>query len=320
MRKTLSLALVGATILASAACASADGAGRLAAISPDTETDPPSAGNPDLALTGSRPLPRFRLKKAMHHVRRLAARIGVRVRATRGERRGITYTKNRLRDLGYNTDIQKFSVDSRRSRNVVAWWPGSDTHPLVVGAHIDSVPRSPGANDNASGVAVMLEMARIFADRRQGQWLRFVGFGSEEYGRDGRHHVGSAVYVRRLRERAIERSPGMISIDMIADGRPLITGTAGIGPPRVARAIHRKLDRAGFAVDYRVTCDCSDNGPFERAGIPAAFVWSGLEPNYHDPSDTPRRLKKQDLRRTGKAMRTFLRQVDRGMIRYLRGV
>ncbi len=316
-----------ALAVASFACASDRAAGRAEArlalpMGPagGSEANLASTQEPDLAITGSQRLGRFKLKKAMHHVRRLAARIGVRVRATRGERRGTTYTKNRLRDLGYSTDIQKFSVDGRRSRNVVAWWPGSDKHPLVVGAHIDSVPRSPGANDNASGVAVMLEMARIFADRRQGQWLRFVGFGSEEYGRDGRHHVGSEIYVRRLRPRAKDRAPGMISIDMIADGRPLITGTAGIGPPRVARAIHRKLDRPDFAVDYRVTCDCSDNGPFERAGIPAAFVWSGFEPNYHDPSDTPRRLKKRDLRRTGKAMRVFLREVDRGMIRYFRGV
>lgn len=108
----------------------------------------------------------------------------------------------------------------------------------------------------------------------------------------------------------------MVSIDMIADGRPLIVGTTGIAPERVARTLYRKLDQAGFAVDYEITCDCSDNGPFERAGIPGSFMWSGYEPNYHDDSDTVRNMKPKDLVRSGRAARVFLKDVDGGMISY----
>ena len=106
----------------------------------------------------------FHADRAMRHVRRLAGRIGVRLRATRGERRGASYVAKKLRAYGYRVRVPTFSVDGRTSRNVVARWPGSRRRAIVIGAHIDSVRGSPGANDNASGVAVMLELARVFAD------------------------------------------------------------------------------------------------------------------------------------------------------------
>jgi hypothetical protein len=110
----------------------------------------------------------------------------------------------------------------------------------------------------------------------------------------------------------------MMSIDMIADGRPLIVGTAGIGPERVARTTYRKIKDAGIGARYDITCDCSDNGPFERAGIPSVFLWSGYEPNYHDPSDTVRNMKPRDMKRTGRAVRVFAKDIDRGMLDYFR--
>ena len=270
------------------------------------------------AASGGRELGRFDNGRAMHHVRVLAGKIGVRVRATRGERRGISYVADKLRAYGYRVRVQKYKVDGGTSHNVVARWPGGYSHPMVVGGHVDTVRSSPGANDNASGIAVLLENARLFAGTRQARWLRFVGFGSEEYGSNGLHHVGSSVYVKRLNARQIRRLPGMVSVDMVADGWPLITGTAGIGPPRVARTLYRILDKTKIAVDYQTTCDCSDNGPFERAGIPAAFVWSGFEPNYHDDSDRVRNMRRKHLRRSGRAVRLFLKKIDRDMIRFFR--
>jgi hypothetical protein len=263
-------------------------------------------------------LPSFSRHRAMTHVRKLAGRIGPRVRATRRERRAAGYIARRFEDLGYRVTVRNFPVDGGKSRNVVAEWPGSVRYPLVVGAHMDTVPRSPGANDNASGVAVVLETARLVAGRSQAEWVKFVAFGSEEYGRDGRHHVGSQVYVNRLSKRARRQTPGMISVDMVADGRPLIVATAGIGPTNVARAVYRKIRKAHIRARYRTTCDCSDNGPFERAGIPGTFLWSGWEPNYHSPSDRVRNMSPRDLRRTGRAVRAVVDDLRRRLIRRLR--
>jgi Zn-dependent M28 family amino/carboxypeptidase len=251
----------------------------------------------------------------MGHVRELAKKVGVRLRATAGERKGAKYIAAEFADLGYEVTMQKFSVDGAKSRNVRARWPGIIKHPFVVGGHMDSVAGSPGANDNASGVAVVLEMARIFAGTEQAGLVEFVAFGAEEYGTDGTHHVGSQKFVKRLGKKGRKRSPGMVSVDMIADGKPLIIGTAGIGPKVVAKTVFNKIKKkTSIGVEYRTTCDCSDNGPFERAGIPGAFLWSGPEPDYHSPSDTVPNLQKDHLRRTGRAVRAFLKILDADML------
>jgi hypothetical protein len=260
----------------------------------------------------------FSRSQAMEHVRRLAGEIGPRVRGTRAEKRSSRYIARRLDRLGYRVRIQRFDVDDRRSRNVVAWWPGSVANPLVIGGHMDTVPDSPGANDNASGVSVVLELARLAAGTPKARFLRFVAFGSEEYGEDGRHHVGSATHVRRLDRSGVRRTPGMISVDMIADGRPLIVSTTGMAPRILARVLVRTFRRADIRAVFDLGCDCSDHGPFERAGIPGAFLWSGNEPDYHSPSDKPRNLEPRDLVRTGRAMAAFLERLDGDLVRRLR--
>lgn len=254
----------------------------------------------------------------MRHVRKLAGDIGVRVRATRGETRGARYAAAKLRSFGYNVNIQTFEVDNGTSRNVVAWWPGSQQHGFVIGGHMDTVAASPGANDNASGIAVMLELARLVAGKDPAQWVRFVAFGSEEYGSDGTHHVGSQVFVNRLGETGRERLGGMTSVDMVADGRPLLVGNSGIADDVVARSLYRRISDAGIAVRFHTLCDCSDHGPFEHAGIPASFAYSGPEENNHEVSDTVVNMKPDDLLRTGRAMRAFLVAIDRDMIERFR--
>ena len=256
--------------------------------------------------------------RAMRHVRRLAGEIGVRVRATRGEYRASRYVARRFRDLGYDVQIQEFSVDNRTSRNVIASWPGSNRYGFVVGGHMDTASGSPGANDNASGTAVVLEMARIFAGKRPSKFVRFAAFGSEEYGSNRAHHVGSQVYVNRLGREGRAKLAGMTSVDMVADGRPLLVGNSGIASDVVARSLYRRIRDAGIAVRYHVLCDCSDHGPFEHAGIPASFAYSGTEPDNHDPSDTVSNVKPRHLHRSGRAMRAFLKVIDGDMLQRFR--
>ncbi len=280
---------------------------------------PPSASGAVLQTPAAQDEIRpFTKDRAMPHVVRLARKIGVRVRGTRGERRAAQYVAAQLRSYGYSVNVQKYSVDGRTSRNVVAWWPGARRYPVVIGGHMDTVAGSPGANDNASGIAVTLEIARLVAGTPKADLLRFVAFGSEEYGSNGLHHVGSQVFVNRLRKEGRRRLAGMISVDMVADGRPLIVATAGIGPPDIAdrfAAIARTRD---IGVDRQTTCDCSDNGPFERAGITAGFLWSGSEPNYHDDSDKVKNMKAEDLVRTGRAVRYFVKRLSVRMLRRFR--
>jgi hypothetical protein len=258
--------------------------------------------------------------RAMRHVRRLARGIGVRVRGTDAERRAARYVARKFRSYGYRVFVQRFDVDGRTSRNVVARWPRGKRYPVIVGGHMDTVAGSPGGNDNASGVAIVLEVARLVAGKKPARNAKFVAFGSEEYGLDGRHHIGSSVFVNRLGRRGRRRLAGMVSVDMVGKllGRPLIVGTAGIGPTVVARSLYKNARTADVDVVRQTTCDCSDNGPFELAGIPAAFAWSGSEPNYHSPRDTFRSVSKRSVRKSGRAIRAFVKILDRRTLRYFR--
>ena len=307
-----STAIVG--LLLATACA--DGA---IGPTPDLATDRTPSTSVAAGTQLDEKLRRYSNERAMKHVKRLARGIGPRVRAKPAEWKASRYIARKFRSYGYETKVQKFSVDGGTSRNVVAWWPDSKKYGLVVGGHMDTVRRSPGANDNASGIAVLLEMARISANREPARLVRFVAFGAEEYGTNGQHHNGSQVYVNRLGKGGRKWLGGMVSIDMVGNGRPLIAATTGMAPQVVARTVYNKM-RNKVAMSYRITCDCSDNGPFERAGIPGVFLWSGFEPNHHEPTDTVANLEQKHVRRTGLGFRYFLKQVDLGMIRRFRRV
>ena len=257
----------------------------------------------------------FSKKKTMVHVRKLAGDIGARTKATRSEMNAADYIAERFRRYGYDVTIERFSVPEGTSRNVVARWPGSETYPFVIGGHMDTAPGSPGANDNASGVAVVLELARMFAGTPQADFVHFAAFGAEEYGANqNSHHDGSVAFVRRIGTEGRSRLAGMTSVDMIADGRPLLVGNSGIASDVVARTLYNKITKKGIDVRFITLCDCSDHGPFELAGIPASFAYSGEEPNNHLPSDTVPNLKPDDLARAGRAMRVFVKAVDKQML------
>ncbi|HJR46165.1 MAG TPA: M28 family peptidase [Actinomycetota bacterium] len=306
-----------AIILLGGACGATQGPDVSAVPSQPTVAAERATGS---ALGGfsDEPIGSFSRRRAMRHVRKLASDIGVRVRATQGELSASSYIAARFEALGYQVRIQEFEVDGGTSRNVVAWWPDSRRYGVIVGGHMDTVPDSPGANDNASGTAVVLELARLVAGKEPARSVRFVAFGSEEYGTNGEHHVGSQVFVNRLGERGRNRLAGMVSVDMIADGRPLLVGNSDIADDVVARTLYRRIRDAGIAVRYHTLCDCSDHGPFEHAGIPASFAYSGPEPNYHDSTDTVPNMKPRDLLRTGRALRVFVQAVDRDMLQRFR--
>ncbi|HVS19541.1 MAG TPA: M20/M25/M40 family metallo-hydrolase, partial [Planctomycetota bacterium] len=116
-----------------------------------------------------------------------------------------------LQDQGGSTH----SVLARELRevvNLVVELPGASRPWQVVelGAHYDTVPGSPGADDNASGVAALLEAARVLAERPRARSVRVVFFGAEECGL-----IGSAMHAERQAERAGEWHVGAIVLDMV---------------------------------------------------------------------------------------------------------
>ena len=201
----------------------------------------------------------------------------------------------------------------KTSHNVVAVKEPSnkkkDTNQIiVVGAHHDSVPGSPGANDDASGVATSIELARVISNMPTDTEIRFVTFGAEEIGL-----LGSYDYVETLSQDERDRIVGMFQMDMVGsrDAGELVMftvdGEKNVVTDLSAAAGVRTGNPLGYGKEGR-----SDHVPFYYAGIPAAlFIHSPTEPWYHTPNDSIDKISKEKLQETAEIVGAAVYQIAR---------
>ena len=273
----------------------------------------PASGSPSPSASASVPPPRFDARAAVADVRLLAGRIGPRLATGPSYRRAARVVASRFRELGYGVSRQVFGVPagdswgvpvrSGRSSNVVATPPGFDPaeRHLVVGAHLDTVAVAPGAEDNASGVAVLLELARLAADHPTRLPTVLVAFGAEEPRGpgDALHHFGSRHYVRSMAPRQRRSLVAMASLDRVGVGVIVPVCTGPMQPISVARQVLRVAGRIGVPARPCVN-NASDHWQFEQAGYPAVRFGSTSYAAYHSAADLPRVVSRAQLRRTGR--------------------
>jgi Zn-dependent M28 family amino/carboxypeptidase len=156
-------------------------------------------------------------ERLRRHVYKLAGEIGERnVFRPEALRAAEAYIRAELEACGHAVKGHSYTVRGVTSANleVVSDGVAAPQEILVVGAHYDSVEGSPGANDNASGVAVLLELACRFRGIRTDRTVRFVAFTNEEPPFFMSGDQGSRVYARAVRERG-ETIPLVISLEML---------------------------------------------------------------------------------------------------------
>lgn len=182
--------------------------------------------------------------------------------------------------------------ETRTTRNLIAERAGAQdpNNVVVVGAHLDSVPRGPGVNDNGSGSAMILELARVMAQRgiAPRNTVRFMWFGAEEFGL-----IGSTAYVTSLPAAERARIKAMLNFDMVAspnfvrfvyDGDnsafPANPPAVLPGPPgsgEIERLFRAYFDAVGLQSSQTPFNGRSDYGPFIGTGIPAGGLFTGAE-------------------------------------------
>jgi len=150
-------------------------------------------------------------------VRRLAETIGP--RSYRDEANLVAaadFVTRSFEAAGYTVTFQPYEVKGWTYRNIIAELRGTEEPDriLIVGAHYDTVEGTPGADDNASGVAVLLELARLHAETRFRKTVRFVAFTLEEPPFFRSRQMGSRVYARSLKARG-EQIEGMLCLEMV---------------------------------------------------------------------------------------------------------
>jgi hypothetical protein len=182
--------------------------------------------------------------------------------------------------------------------NVLAWLPGQTDEYVIVGAHYDHLGRGnfdslapsqigqihPGADDNASGTAGVLELARLLAPQR-GQLKRsvlFVDFAGEELGL-----LGSAAWVKDP-TRPLAKAVAMINMDMIGRIKDDKVYIGGVGTGSTFKTVLEQAQKeAPFKIEYSAGgYSSSDHTSFVAKKIPVLFFFSGLHSDYHKPSDT----------------------------------
>jgi hypothetical protein len=214
---------------------------------------------------------------------------------------------------------------------------------IVIGAHYDSVFGSPGANDNGSGVAAVLALARRFAGRTTKHTLRFVTFVNEEPPYFLSDEMGSSIYARRCKEHG-DRISAMISLETIgyfSDApRSQIYPSPGLGIfyPKVGNFIgfvsnvhsrallrrvvalfrkHAKIPSEGAALPAFIPgVSWSDQRSFWRHGYPAIMVTDTAPfryPYYHSSNDTPDKLDYDRFTLVVSGMEKVIDELDRSV-------
>jgi Zn-dependent M28 family amino/carboxypeptidase len=224
-----------------------------------------------------------------------------------------TYIQQTLSQWG-EVELHKFQPEARVHQNLILHVPGRKPKlaPIVIGAHYDGVPGSPGADDNASGVAVLLELARFFHSNPPRRSLQLIAFDLEEYGM-----VGSEVYAKQLAAQQ-QKIHLMLSLEMLGyckqerntqsypqplekfyPDRGNFIGLIGNIPtiPLMLRLRHHLQKAqvpcqwlpAGWQGKFLRESRLSDHAPFWDAGYRAIMVTDTAfmrNPHYHKASDT----------------------------------
>ncbi|HSP54246.1 MAG TPA: M28 family peptidase [Dehalococcoidia bacterium] len=178
------------------------------------------------------------------------------------------------------------------SQNVVAT-PPNGACSIVAGGHYDSVPAGPGANDNASGTAVVVEMARVRAANGKLGDVCYVLFGAEEIGL-----VGSGEYVKSLSPAQLSGLKAMLNFDMLAVGNdwPLV------GAPQITDLATREAAALGIPVTVSASLPQnvgSDHANFASAGVPSIIFNCFCDDHYHSADDTFQYVRPERLAQAG---------------------
>jgi aminopeptidase YwaD len=188
------------------------------------------------------------------------------------------------------------------SRNVIAR-PADGRCETVTGGHFDSVPQAPGASDNASGTATVLELARTVAARHLAGDNCFALFGAEELGMLGSaHFVGTMDAAQRTELR------GMLNFDMTGVGQSWEL----IGSPELVAKTAQDAAGAGIAATASEKPENvgSDHMSFLDAGVPAVWIWRVTDNLLHTPEDTVDRVQPAQMQEAATIALLVLEDLD----------
>ena len=237
-----------------------------------------------------------------HRVAVSISRDGPRPAAGRLERRAHTRMAKRFSRAGLAVRVQRFSTPRGRSRNVIGVWRGARCLRVVM-AHADTVPPSPGAEDNASGLGVLAELATRLDAIRPHCTVWLVATGAEERIYTGSpDHLGARALTPIVPRARLRYA---LSIDEVGAGTRLRLRSPVARPRR-----HVEREMMGRRVDWQrdTSTGNSDHREFELAGLRGVKLGTLDNPCRHTACDRPARLEPRTFALALRAVRRALRQ------------
>lgn len=298
----MALLLIGTvlTVSCSGAASGDDGPplpARPAVATSTTHPEPELPASSSVTATGSTSAPsttatsvldREAAGERMQRDLRSLVGLGVREAGSDAEAQASQFLLQSLRASGIGVEVREVPLPTGgTSLNLLARFGDGGTH-VLFGAHYDSKPPSPGADDNGSGTVVLLELARrlVEAPPRSGR-VTVAFFGAEEIlvGYDGdSHHFGSRLLAAQMAEDG-DLPDLMISADMVGVGEQIVAATYLDTDPGAAELIAQAAAELGLKVQVVRRGDISDHEAFARSGVPSAFLWRPDNPDYHRATD-----------------------------------
>jgi Zn-dependent M28 family amino/carboxypeptidase len=276
------------------------------------------------------------------HVRTLADEIGPRdVFVPDKLNAAADYIRTFWEKIGYQVSAQTFSVQNVECQNLAIEIPGrSNPEEIVlVGAHYDTVSWAPGANDNGSAVAALLELSRLFSTESPSRTLRFVAFTNEEPPFFKSSSMGSLVYAKACQKRK-ENIVSMVCLETIGyyrdepktqkypfpfrlfypDKGNFVAVVGNLRSKPLVKSFTRHfMEESDFPVECVATfgfltgIDWSDHWSFWHCGYPAIMITDTAlfrYPYYHSSEDTSDKIDYDSLARvTYGVYRALLRMV-----------
>jgi hypothetical protein len=247
------------------------------------------------------------------------------------------FIEQTLSAAGYDPRRQSYDVSGKSCHNLEVELAGS-AEIVVIGAHYDSVIGAPGANDNGTGVAALLALARRLARHKPGRTLRFVAFANEEPPHFQTGDMGSVRYAGRCRERN-EQVVAMLSLETLGyyselEGSQVYPPPIGLFYPSTGDFIgfvsnvksrtllrevvadfrsHTQFPSEGAALPAIVPgVGWSDHWAFWQADYPALMITDTAPfryPHYHTAADTPDKIDYERLARVVAGLERVIRHL-----------
>lgn len=271
----------------------------------------------------------FSADSALSYLKELSAEIGPRTIGSPNEQKALDYCIQKFHEFGLDTAyIMKmeraqsaFTINTN-SGIAIGILKGKSERTIIIGGHLDSAaPDVPGAIDNASGTACVIELARILSREELESTVLFCLFGGEEYGT-----CGSNYFVTTYPN--LDSCVLMIQLDM-ANGSellmPVIDGKNGNTPIWLVQATYEEAAKLGYSNLKYLTHFFtflsitptggvgSDHLPFLRNNIPAICLSSDLNDPFHTPQDNYENFKPSGLKRSSEIVYSLVHRFDKGV-------